>query len=60
MFEGHLLPDGLLPLPVACLGPATAETARALGLQVELVAQEYTIDGLLAALVRWHTRRNGW
>jgi uroporphyrinogen III methyltransferase/synthase len=36
---------------IACIGPVTAETARALGLRVDVVAREYTIEGLVAALV---------
>lgn len=36
---------------VACIGPITAATARDLGLAVDVVAGEYTIDGLVAALV---------
>jgi len=35
---------------VFCIGPRTAETARALGLDVGFVAEESTIAGLLAAL----------
>jgi uroporphyrinogen-III synthase len=35
---------------VACIGPVTAATARELGLRVDVVAGEYTIDGLLEAL----------
>ncbi len=35
---------------VACIGPVTADTARELGLRVDVVAEEYTIDGLLDAL----------
>ncbi len=37
---------------VAAIGPITARTARRHGLPVEIVAEEYTIDGLLKALVR--------
>ena len=36
---------------VAVIGPITAETARDLGLRVDVVASEYTIGGLVAALV---------
>ena len=36
---------------VAAIGPITAETARSLGLRVDVVASEYTIGGLVAALV---------
>jgi len=35
---------------VACIGPVTAATARDLGLQVGLVAEHYTIPGLVEAL----------
>ena len=35
---------------VACIGPVTAATARELGLRVDVVAKEYTIEGLLKAL----------
>lgn len=35
---------------VACIGPITADTARELGLRVDLVAAEYTIPGLVQAL----------
>jgi uroporphyrinogen III methyltransferase/synthase len=35
---------------IACIGPVTAATARELGLQVDLVAGTYTIDGLLESL----------
>lgn len=47
-----LLTEGLEygdPL-IACIGPVTAATARELGLHVDMVAEEYTIDGLLKAL----------
>lgn len=36
---------------VACIGPITAGTARELGLEPHIVARDYTIDGLLEALV---------
>lgn len=36
---------------VACIGPITAETARDLGLRVDLVADSYTIPGLVEALI---------
>ncbi len=35
---------------VACIGPVTADTARAAGFDVAVVAAEYTIDGLVRAL----------
>ncbi len=35
---------------VACIGQVTAETARSLGMRVDTVAREYTIDGLLESI----------
>lgn len=35
---------------VVCIGPITAATARELGVPVSAVAEEYTIEGLLAVL----------
>ena len=35
---------------VACIGPVTAATAGEVGLHVDIVAQEHTIDGLVTAL----------
>lgn len=37
---------------VACIGPITAEEARKTGLEVAVVANEFTADGLLIALER--------
>lgn len=35
---------------IACIGPITAQTARELGLRVDVTASEYTVEGLVAAL----------
>ena len=37
---------------LACIGPSTATTATELGLTVDVVAEEHTVEGLVAALVR--------
>ena len=49
----YLAVAGDLPVPpvVACIGPVTADTARANGLTVDVVAAEHTIEGLVDALV---------
>jgi uroporphyrinogen III methyltransferase/synthase len=36
---------------VACIGPVTAEAAKALGLHVDIVARNHTIDDLVEAIV---------
>ena len=35
---------------VACIGPKTAGVAREVGFQVDMVAEEYTVEGLVQAL----------
>lgn len=42
---------------VACIGPKTAQVAQELGFQVDLVAGDYTLDGLVTA-IETHIRRN--
>ncbi|MGI6067041.1 MAG: uroporphyrinogen-III C-methyltransferase [Bacillota bacterium] len=41
----------LKQVKVACIGPVTADTAKKLGLKVEIEAKEFTIDGLVQAIV---------
>ena len=38
-------------IKVACIGPITADTAKKMGFTVHITAEEYTISGLLQALV---------
>lgn len=38
-------------LRIACIGPITAATARELGLRVDIEATEFTIDGLVTAII---------
>ncbi|WP_322907951.1 uroporphyrinogen-III C-methyltransferase [Paenibacillus campi] len=39
---------------IACIGPQTAKTAAENGLQVDLLAESSTIDGLIDVLCRWN------
>ncbi|MDB5026657.1 MAG: uroporphyrinogen-III C-methyltransferase [Candidatus Eremiobacteraeota bacterium] len=51
----HNVPDAagaLLSKIVAAIGPITARTARDAGIRVDVVADEFTVDGLLDALTR--------
>jgi uroporphyrinogen III methyltransferase/synthase len=40
---------------IACIGPITADTARSLGFRVEIIAEDYTIDGLCDAVINYYT-----
>jgi len=45
-------------IPSICIGPTTAGAARNAGLHVESVASDYTVEGLVSAVVdRWSIRR---
>lgn len=46
----RLIGASALPPMVACIGPITAASAAAHDIQVDVVAAEHTIDGLVAAL----------
>jgi uroporphyrinogen III methyltransferase/synthase len=39
---------------IAVIGPITAGTARELGFKVDIEAEDYTIDGLCEAIVRYY------
>ena len=41
---------------IAAIGPVTAETAEKLGLKADIIADEYTIDGLVQALVKYYQK----
>ncbi|MBM7557106.1 uroporphyrinogen-III C-methyltransferase [Halanaerobacter jeridensis] len=39
---------------LACIGPITADTVRDFGLEVEIIADEYTVEGLTTALQEYY------
>jgi len=43
-------------LKIACIGPITSQTAREFGLKVDIEAREFTIDGLVEAIVQSEDR----
>ncbi len=45
------VPEALSKVVVACIGPITAETAREMGIAPAIVSDEFTIPGLVDALV---------
>ena len=44
--------DFLKDVKTACIGPVTADTAKSLGIEPDIVAKEYTIDGLVEAICK--------
>lgn len=60
MLDAPNLGDLLEGTTVACIGPITADTARSLGVKVDVVADEYTIDGLVKSIVDYFNRDCGY
>jgi uroporphyrinogen III methyltransferase / synthase len=56
-FPEDRLPAILGDAEVACMGPVTADTARKLGLEVSIVAREYTTHGLVQAIAEAAARK---
>jgi uroporphyrinogen III methyltransferase/synthase len=56
-FPEDRLPAILGDAEIACMGPVTADTARKLGLQVSIVAREYTTHGLVQAIAEAAARK---
>jgi uroporphyrinogen-III synthase len=46
--------EALQGVRVASIGPITSETARALGIHVDVEASPHTIDGLVEAITRYN------
>jgi uroporphyrinogen III methyltransferase/synthase len=56
-FPEDRLPAILGDAEIACMGPVTADTARKLGLNVAIVAREYTTHGLVQAIAEATARK---
>lgn len=44
---------------IACIGPVTAATAKKAGLTIDIAQEEYTMEGLVASLVRHQLKLEG-
>jgi len=44
--------DFLKDVKTACIGPVTADTAKSLGIEPDIIAKKYTIDGLVEAICK--------
>lgn len=57
LFDAQTFEQVRARIGAACIGPITADTARAYGLRVAVMAEQYTIPGLVDALVQSRARR---
>jgi len=48
------LPKGV---KIACIGPVTAAAARKAGFPVDIHQEEYTMEGLVGALINYFTKK---
>jgi len=48
-----LIAERVRRLPTACIGPITTQTALKLGLNVQIEASRYTVEGLIEAIKKW-------
>ncbi|MBI5887834.1 MAG: uroporphyrinogen-III C-methyltransferase [Deltaproteobacteria bacterium] len=53
MFKKKELAAALKGVTIACIGPVTADTARAHGLNVDIMPEEYTIPALTGAMAEY-------
>jgi len=51
--EAASLHEWMQRVPVACIGPVTAQTARENGLRVDLFPSEYTVDALTEGILEY-------
>jgi uroporphyrinogen III methyltransferase/synthase len=59
LFSGEKIAEVLNGVAVACIGPITQATLEELGGRADIVAPEFTIDGLVQALVDFFARPAG-
>ncbi len=57
LFPGESLADLLAGVKIGVIGPITAETAQELGLSIDVQAGEYTLAGLVGAVIEWRSGR---
>jgi len=53
MMAGDDLGELLDGVTVACIGPVTAKTARDMGIQVHVIASEYTVEGMVTSILEY-------
>jgi uroporphyrinogen III methyltransferase/synthase len=56
MLQNQALSALLARVVIACIGPITRKTLEDFGMRPEIVAEEFTIPGLLSAMVSYFSR----
>jgi uroporphyrinogen III methyltransferase/synthase len=55
MMKSNNLHELLEDVIIACIGPVTADTASNLGIPVHIVANEYTVEGLITSILEYYS-----
>jgi uroporphyrinogen III methyltransferase/synthase len=58
LFKNQKLAEIVAATPIACIGPITQKTVEELGGQAQIVAREFTVAGLVQAIVDYFTALN--
>ncbi len=53
--DGQRFQEWMAQVAIACIGPVTADSARKMGFDVDLISPEYTIDSLIESIVKYFT-----
>jgi uroporphyrinogen III methyltransferase/synthase len=56
LVKGKPAEEGISGAKIACIGPITAQRAAEKGLEVTIVPDTYTIEGLFDAVVRFYKK----
>lgn len=56
--QSSVVTDNLAGVCIASIGPQTSKTCQSLFGRVDVEAEEYTLDGLTQALIKWATSTN--
>jgi uroporphyrinogen III methyltransferase/synthase len=59
LLHGQDLPSLLSRVVIACIGPITKKTVEDLGMQPKIVSEEFTIPGLVGAIVDYFSSNSG-
>ena len=57
LFKNKELPELLKNVQIACIGPVTADTARAHGMAVDIMPKRYTVPALAEAMAGYYQER---
>jgi uroporphyrinogen III methyltransferase/synthase len=58
LFHGENVAELVASTVIACIGPITGQTATDYGLRADIISEEYTVPGLVGAIVEYYQSRS--